>query len=100
MLPYTIKEAVLFLNEKEGCSYNVFAKCGHCKYIYCMEEQVVFKCPKCTSKSVAWVYQSPTSHDDAIKTLERLRATGEEPEAELTEGDKKDIAELEKLYKL
>ena len=93
MLPYSVQQEVRQNPQYESIPH-VVGVCASCSYAYDLTKGI--GCPHCDSEDIAWSYYA-TTDDEQSEVIERLRR---KMAPELTEGEKLDVAELERMYKL
>jgi hypothetical protein len=91
MLPYSVQQLVQHLDAQP----HITGKCSNCGNVYIITGGI--ECTRCGWSGLAWAYHG-TNADPEDETLEYLREKLGTPE--LTEGDKEDVAELERMFKL
>jgi hypothetical protein len=91
MLPYPVQRLIMSIDEPEP-QHTITGACGQCGYIRNLTG-MYSECPKCGYEGLQWAY-----HGVDDEPLDYMREKLSPPE--LTEGDKADIIELERMFKL
>jgi len=95
MLPYSVQSEIRMAPEPLSIPH-VVGMCSACGNAYDLTKGI--GCPECQSPALAWAYHA-TDDDEQADMIKRIREKLN-PEPVLTEDDKRDIAELERLFKL